>query len=651
ALDIALVEEGLPSLGILSASLARPSLQILKLATVFLWNPIDPFKILEFVSLSVKPLADDLATAIADQMAKTPGLNGEGWNITIRRYFDELALRAANDPSIQVEEIRRQYEFWFERRRYDLSRTVPKRDPIEIFDYVRNWAFKKFDQSGGKNNSLLVLSEQAKRIVELLHALPETELTYLELERIVRTIYEPSPVVFQTCEVGHLPYVLHPSAVVGPVSDLVWWNFSQNEPVHFFSRWYEAERRFLNQKNIYPETPARENARLVWQRRRPFLNTQNRMILVVPEMVDGKAVHPHPLLGDLEAAFQNLDDITFDLGQPDDRRAFEPFFEVPEKIAIPRRRFGKPRPFLHIANPARLAKRDYETLTSLETLFYYPYQWVFKYKIRLHKSSILSVTKDARLMGNLAHRLFEKMFRQDISDWDKDRVEAWIDAEADKLLAREGAVLLMYGREPERVTFLNRMKYAAWSLVSLIQENGWKVRQTEMDLEGNFAGVPVRGIADLVLERGDEYAIVDLKWRGRARRESMIRNEEDLQLVLYAHLLSGERGCAHTAYFIIENGKMVARNDLAFKNITAVAPDAAHEQINADIRARMEATYKWRMAQIEAGKVEIRTKQTAPLLENHYNEEEDPGDIFARLEMKEEDAPFCDYKTLIKPIE
>ncbi|MFK7807454.1 MAG: hypothetical protein AB8F74_06570, partial [Saprospiraceae bacterium] len=52
-LDNALCQEGLPSLGITSASLARPSLQILKLATAFLWNPIDPFKILEFVSLAV----------------------------------------------------------------------------------------------------------------------------------------------------------------------------------------------------------------------------------------------------------------------------------------------------------------------------------------------------------------------------------------------------------------------------------------------------------------------------------------------------------------------------------------------------------------------------------------------------------------------
>jgi hypothetical protein len=72
ALDNALLQEGLPSLGILSASLARPSLQILKLIPAFLWRPIDPFKIMEFVSLAVKPLADDLDDLIAVQMAQKP---------------------------------------------------------------------------------------------------------------------------------------------------------------------------------------------------------------------------------------------------------------------------------------------------------------------------------------------------------------------------------------------------------------------------------------------------------------------------------------------------------------------------------------------------------------------------------------------------
>jgi hypothetical protein len=662
-LDMALIHEGLPSLGIQSASLARPSLQILKLVTTFLWEPIDPFKILEFVSLSIKPLADDLATLIANQVAKEPGLRGDGWFAMIGRYFSELEERATTDPNIKPAEVRRQYNFWFERQRYDLNRTVPKGDVIQIFNYLREWAYATFDENGGKNNSLLVLSEQSKRIVELLEALPETELTHLELERIVRTIYEPSPVVFQERQVGHLPFVMHPGAFTGEVGEVWWWNFIQNDPPHFFSRWYQHERDFLKKQSISLDTPEQENARLLWQQQRPILLAKKRLVLVMPETVNGEDVLPHPLYGDLQAAFSNLEVISEHLGTqspPDSYRdthhpsPFAQHFVLPEKEKMEVRQLGRPKPFLHVRNLDKL-QREYETLTSLESLFYYPYQWVFRYKIRLNKSSILSVVPDNTLMGNLAHRVFEKLLQEDIHQLGKPDLEQWIERETRRLLAREGAVLLMYGREPDRINFVNKLKYSAWSLISCLRENGWKVQATEKELEGFFpvngngqdTPTPVRGIADIVLERGDELAVLDLKWRGSSRREMVLRNEEDLQLVLYARLVSPENQWAHTGYFILENGKLLVRNNRAFAGINPIAPDKDHREVNESILRKMEATWQWRMAQLAKGQIEIRCRQTLLDIEDSYAGDESMFDI---LEMKGEDARWDDYRTLINLI-
>ena len=661
-LDIALIHEGLPSLGIQSASLARPSLQILKLAPTFLWEPVDPFKILEFVSLSVKPLADDLATLIANQVAKQPGLRGDGWFAMIARYFSELEERAAADPHLNPSEVRRQYNFWFERQRYDLNRTVPKGEVVQVFNYLREWAYATFDENGGKKNSLLVLSEQSKRIVELLEALPETELTHLELERIVRTIYEPSPVVFQEREVGHLPFVTHPGAFTGGVEEVWWWNFIQNDPPHFFSRWYQNERDYLKKLDISPDTPEQENARMLWQQRRPVLLAKNRIVLVLPETVNGEDVLPHPLFGDLQAAFANLETISADLNYQSQitshQSPFAKHFILPEKEKVEVRQLGRPKPFLHVRNLDKL-QREYETLTSLESLFYYPYQWVFRYKIRLNKSSILSVAPDNTLMGNLAHRVFEKLLKEDIHQLDKPSLEQWIERETRRLLAREGAVLLMYGREPDRINFVNKLKYSAWSLISYIRENGWKVRATEMELEGFFPvdrgsgdqSTPVRGIADIVLERGDELAVLDLKWRGSARREAVLRNEEDLQLALYARLVSPEKQWAHTGYFILENGKLLVRNNRAFANIPPLAPGKDHREVNESILQKMEATWHWRMAQLAKGQIEIRCRQTLLDIEDAYSSDGQGEQMFDILEMKGEDAKWDDYRTLINLIE
>ena len=251
-------------------------------------------------------------------------------------------------------------------------------------------------------------------------------------------------------------------------------------------------------------------------------------------------------------------------------------------------------------------------------------------------------------MGNLSHRFFELLFHKenDTSNWDRNKVESWVDEQAPKLLAKEGAVLLMYGREPEKIAFLNRVKYAAWSLISMIQNNGWKVKATEEKLNGKFANIEMKGIADLVLERGKELAVIDLKWRGTARRQQIIKNEEDLQLVMYSRLLTEDDQWAHTAYFILENGKMISRNDLAFKEAIPVDPSSDHEEVNQRIYTQMEKTYQWRLQQLQSGKIEIRTKQTLDELEEYYDGEE----LIELLEMRTENAVFDDYRTLINLI-
>jgi len=641
-LDHAFTMEGLPSLGMLSASLARPTLQVLKLVTVFLWEPIDPFKIMEFVSLAVKPLDDELARRIANQMAQTPGLDGEGWRVTIGRYFNEIKDR----PSWS--KIREEYDFWFNRSRYPMSGTVPKGEVIEIFGRLAHWAFQCFEDKESTNNSLLVLSEQAKRVKELLEELPENRLSHLELERIVRTIYEPAPVQLRERQLGHLPYALAPGAIYSGVGQLAWWNFIQAEPQHFFSRWYGNEREYLEEQGVYLEGPADENERLIWHRKRPFLHAQDSILLLLPEMLNGQETTAHPLLGDLSAAFGPLDAITLDIDYLSAAPAiFQKRWSMPKMIDMEPRRLGSPRPFLTVAGLEEMGKRLSESFSSLNALFYYPYQWVFRHRIRLRKSSILSVVDDRALMGNLAHRMFEKLLNQEgIHRWRQEQVDAFIESEKMSLFAQEGAVMLMYGKEPERVGFIQRLKFSAWSLVRHIRENGWNVEGTELPVEGLFEGAEVKGRADLVLRRGKERADIDLKWRGTRLREEMIRNEEDLQLVMYSRLLEQGQQWAHTAYFIMEKGLMLARNKAAFQEVDPISPDTDFVEANQRILDRMKATYRWRLGQVKKGTVEIRCAHTESLLEEAYSED----NLFEILEMKAGDAPFDDYKVLINLI-
>lgn len=692
ALDNAVIQEGLPSFGVLSASLARPTLQILKLVSTFLWNPINPYKLLEFLSLPRIPLHKDLAIKLAEALSEKPGLFSSVWFRKFNKFKDDFEERINNATKKNRELLQKekdkaiqQYDFWFDRRRYDIRAVVPIKDVTYVFEYVQRWALeqvdeyktkiekldKKLDRKGFRDKAdaaelqalerkreelstaqspLLTLHEQARRIVQILDSLPETEqlLSYLQLERLVKTINEPVQMLFRYSEVGHAPFVYNPSAIAETADAVLWWNFVEPGQQVGFARWYARETEYLEEASVRLDSVYAANQRQLWQRMRPVLQARRQLILVLPDAVDGRSVNPHPLWGDLHATFgKALDALQFDLASSERMAFFASFFALPSKAQIEPLLLHKPKSFLFLNATDGLKEREKESFTSLENLFYYPYQWVFRYLIGLNKSSILSVVKDQTLMGNLAHSVMQNLLEEVKKDdriWEKDAVDAWVETKVPPMFEREGAVLLMYGREAERVGFVNRLKHAAWALISAIQDNNWSIHGIEMPVSGELAGQKIVGTADLVLERAGELAVVDLKWAGKTKFREIIRNQDDLQLTIYSRLITEGKGWAHTAYYIMNDAHLLARNNKAFKEAEALSPETDAFSVSQHIWDKMESTYSWRMNQIKSGKIEIRNELTSDLLEREYL---DAHELLSLLELSGKTPSYDIYKVLV----
>lgn len=698
ALDNSLVEEGLPSFGILSASLARPTLQILKLVSTFLWRPINPYKILEFVSLPITPIHSKLAKKIAKVMAEKPGLNSGSWRRMVAEFFGYYEEEIERNPARRLElekeerETRLQFNKWFNRRRYDTKKAVPKTEVIDLFSGIWIWAEtqleevkkeldkiqKRIDNPATphqdlekltdkkedltkRQQALTSLFEQSRKLIQILETLPESDsfLSYLRLERLVRTINEPAAMRFRKTEVGHLSFVYHNSAITRPVPEVFWWNFVDNTSSLGFSNWYPNEQQYLTQRNIAYNTTQQQNNLLLWQRIQPVLQSQKRLLLVCPHTIEGKEQLPHPLWGDLCAALDedNLVQITVDIDQQQNMEFLEQAFQLPDLQTLVPVELGKPQPYLKIPYHEALPSRERESFTSLSNLLYYPYQWFFRYQADFNRSSILSISKENRLKGNLAHQLFEQLFNTIIENknasWTKAEIHSWVADYMPGLLEREGAVLLMYGYEPERLGFIQTLQYAAWSLINMIQDNNWKVVATEHLVEGELLDQNLYGYVDVVLERNGEKAIIDLKWQGANSRKMSYKNREDLQLVIYSKLLDKTTDWAHTAYFIIKDAKMIARNNLAFAEAeTPSEEEYTFQEIHQTIWEKIEKTYIWRMQQIKAGHIEVRTKDTMEDLEDEERAEAmNTGQFMDLLEMKTDNARYDDYTVLINLVE
>ena len=701
ALDNSLVEEGLPSMGIASESIARPTLQVLKLASTFLWKPIDPYKILEFVSLPNTPLDKRLARGIARLMAQKPGLFSGSWNAMVRDFYESLETQINAAPTTAEREewqarkdkAQAQYRFWFVRRRYDSHEAVPKREVIELYRYVSQWAKDQEEETKQLIDSLQksinkastphdkatlyqhhkedlqnalpaleALRIQSGNLVQVLEALPESEasLPYLRLERLVRTVNEPAAVRFRSAELDHLPYVHHGGAVVRPAPEVLWWNFVQSEREAGFSKWYRPERAYLKKRGIHLETPQEENARLLWQRRQPVLQAQQRLILVWPDYIDGKAQLPHPLWGDLCAALGegHLEALTLDLNEAKTAPLWEQCYTLPEQQSLPPTSLGQTPTHFQLPAATAWEPKVMESFSSLDLLLYYPYQWLFRHQVQLSRGTVWKIVEERRLEGNLAHRLFELLLTEvkgQEQDWTKAKVFTWVDDHTQDLLEREGAVLLMYGQEARRIGWVQKVRQAAWTLIYNLQQNNWRIRAIEHPVEGAVGAMQLRGVIDLVLEREHlgqtEYAIVDLKWRGKNHFLRKMANGEDLQLVIYSRLLDVPVTWVHTAYFIMGSETFVARNRRAFRS-AQVTPDTeqSFQEVHQGIWDKIEATYHWRLEEVAAGRIEVRTEETLSELEEYLQEAIDFEQMLQLLEMKQESARYDDYRVLIQQL-
>lgn len=634
ALEQSLISEGFAAMGIQSASLARPSLQVLKLAPAFLWEPVDVYKIMEFLTLPNIPLDPGLASEIARIMAEKPGFFSENWFAAVLGYLENAEI----PPEARV-----QYDFWFDRKRYPADQSAPKRDAILLFIFLQEWAKNYFEETGSNNNSLLAMAEQARRIHELLEALPEQRISFLELERIVRTIFEASSIQLAPAEKGSFEYFHKPGAIATPIDTLIWWNFIAQSETPAPDKWRKEERQWLESQSVFLQTPRIQCQLTQLIQRRPLQWINKRLILVVPAFADGTEVQPSLLMGDLEVFLgSRFRTAVFHLNNKADCDRLASLFSCPAQQLLPIRNNRHAPTHVQLTHPEYVAPSEYETPTNLESLFYYPHRWFFRQKLRLFPPFLLRISGETTLLGNLSHRFFEKLLQEDLSVLNRDTVHQWVNKQAQILLPREGATLLLYGREQEKIAFLNRVKSAAWSLVALIRSNGWTVLQTEKVLEGALGAMPVRGKADLVLTRDEEQAIIDLKWGGGKWRKEMINNGEDLQLVLYAKMLSSGEKWPYTAYFILEDGKIVARNNVGFSEALVAGNGDDDGSVCDLIFEKMEKTHAWRLTQMNHGLVELRTVHTASALEEIYE-----GQLFDLLEMKTVDARWDDYQTLL----
>jgi RecB family exonuclease len=262
---------------------------------------------------------------------------------------------------------------------------------------------------------------------------------------------------------------------------------------------------------------------------------------------------------------------------------------------------------------ALLMRQGRDSYSSLSLLLFNPYHWVLKYPAALKTAPILAVGQDFRLLGNLAHRLLERFFQEsEALRLDDTAFAAWFGVAFsvlfDRLIAEEGATLLMPGRRSDLEKFRMQLRSALVQLRHQCTRAGVTQVKAEMELEGEFAGGALGGYADLVLTRADGHqAVLDMKWSG-SQFADLLKENRHLQLAIYAELLRQHTGVwPQVGYYVLDRGQLLATDSHFFPEARLIKKST--EENTAQLWLRFIETWKWRRGQMAAGQIEVALEE------------------------------------------
>ena len=590
SLDTTLVATGGVNCGFENPSQLRPALQALGLALEMCWAPLDIGRLVDFLTHPVGPFSRSARVTLAKAVAEQPGIGGATW------LEAKNKIASGKNGEALVLDI----EFWLEGKCWSKHEGAPLGALLERTERLKEALRLRLSGDPAIAATFAPAHRQCAAVCASLSELSRQGVTTLIPRQIEQLVAHATPTGASNpnavSQVGCMRSANSASACIEPSDEVIWWMPSTPMLVEQLP-WSSVEVQALKDSGVELRDPVRQLASLAMQWLRPLLTARKRFVMVLPP--PGQEVHPvqqllQQLIPDLEAQAIDLDAARGSnfLGTLTELVTSLPFPEVQRYIQLP--------------GPLKLSTHT-QSYTALNELFNSPALFALKRIARLNPTSILSVEEDNRLLGILAHRVFEKLFAHaDALAWSNQKAKDWFRAQADELLRTEGAILLMQGAGISLQRFQMTCEGAICSILDHLRAAKAVHVQTEAEFDGALGSIPLSGKIDLLVELPDNKAVaLDMKWRGDNYYAQMLREGSHLQLALYSSLVEQKTGIAPVAlgFFILESGALFISHPGLFPQAQLTAPPDTVTV--ATLLERAKATWTWRTGQFAAGQIEV----------------------------------------------
>lgn len=622
-LNNALVENGFADPGMGERSHWRVPSQLLSLVLQCAWSPPSAEALLQYLTLPAGPhkrLRKRLARAFGD----LPGRDTVAWKQAIDEY---VADQIDQDPKIDEAKLRGSIDKWLpvgiagDAQDMDLGIAIELADQVKVYWQGRYAT----DPASIYAKHYLAAFDAADALGEALRAWGHPQINRDGLKRLLDIANGSSSSTH-----NHIRSVSALNATesaeaarLSPCSpaDLVWWGIAIHQ---------QEERPPFDEVELSAMPTYPDEATLT-ARRSGFLNRAIQPILLAKESATLITLDESPdllrlqlkkLLGDACWSSLAQDLIEGHLS------------EVPSSAV-------SDRPLPTSARWWSLDKaincpRDTESYSGLSTLALKPHEYCLRYPARLTQGAAVDLPVDARLKGNLAHRIIESWFMA--NPWNgtaapRALIETWLNNHFDRFIEEFALPMAAPGKRAERLEFQTVLVHGLYRLLEHLAAANVANIKIEHRISRSLGTTEIEGAIDLLGQLDDgRWVIIDMKWASEKRYLAELKNSLHLQLATYAHLAAtltpGQ--VAEVAYFILSSGNLLCTGNAVFPT-ARIAEPADPSQTTAQVWVVFMKTTDWRCDQLSNGRVEVTYAGALP-----DDDSQPPSDTLPILDMEKE---------------
>lgn len=547
------------------------TLQLFKLALSVFSRPLNIQNLISYLQLPVGPIPGKLRYALSNILTTEGGFGNVDWDDLDVEEIQALKKAGVttkwqqtifeyinNDDETSAEsqpltKVQRESKTSLLKYITDASLVKGKGIPTDMLKrYIA--VFCKWAAGINANHETNeILKSQLSTVVSYFRQLSDAlngtaDISYDELEKHVRTIYQPTSIIQARAQLGALNVIGHCSQLIDSPEHLVWLDCcgddEQSDQYDFLST---SERLWLDSQNNITIPSFESQLDL---NRREMISKLSRITgsitLVVSDYHHNQKMAEHPLVAELK--MQRGTSLTVEDGELN-----FPLSESKDIVNI------KPKHQYNIDDIAYDARS--ESNTSIDTLIKYPFDYTVRYIAKLTEPSNREQGSASKAMGLVAHSFIENLVAtvKEMPEYERiTAMENFLSKEYDHRLAQAidttGLALLLRENEVEYNNLHYQLRHSIEVLIAIMKAKGLTPVGCEIKYSKPLSEVISDFNARIDMELVDPHGkavIFDFKWSYSKYYGDKIKDGTAIQLELYRQeLLAQGKQVSAVGYYL-----------------------------------------------------------------------------------------------------